>query len=379
MTSPPVLEPGYTTPEMSALWTATARVEAILTFEAALAMALADAGIAPLEDAALVASACAVPLDDHDAAWSSTWDRGTPMLAILDELGARIPDGQRRWLHHGATTQDAVDSAHMMQAVRSLSILETGVTRIATHLLTSMETHRAQPQTGRTFLQHARPTTFGMRCALWLDGLLSRIEEGREVRAGLPVQLGGPVGDRAEYGAASQQVVEALAARLGLAATPLAWQGDRGPVWKLVGSVDRFVRSLAKIATDIAILASSDVAEVEVRAGGSSSMGDKRNPLDAIRAISAAGACRGAVAMIDQGPSHELDRGIGSWHLEWFSLPIVFQTAAAVVSSVERLLESLVVDAAAMSARVESPVIDTAAIDGQIDAVAARFRHLIDS
>jgi 3-carboxy-cis,cis-muconate cycloisomerase len=218
-----------------------------------------------------------------------------------------------------------------------------------------------------------------MRCALWLDGLLSRIEEGREVRAGLPVQLGGPVGDRAEYGAASQQVVEALAARLGLAATPLAWQGDRGPVWKLVGSVDRFVRSLAKIATDIAILASSDVAEVEVRAGGSSSMGDKRNPLDAIRAISAAGACRGAVAMIDQGPSHELDRGIGSWHLEWFSLPIVFQTAAAVVSSVERLLESLVVDAAAMSARVESPVVDTAAIDGQIDAVAARFRHLIDS
>lgn len=248
---------------------------------------------------------------------------------------------------------------------------------IARTLSPMMEKHRHQPQIGRTFLQHARPTTFGFRVALWLDMVLGHIEDMRAVRSRLPVQLGGSVGDRADYGAHARLVVDELARRLDLVSTALPWQSDRSPVWTLVGAVDRAVRSLAKIATDVGLLASSDIAEVTVRSGGSSSMPDKHNPLDAINALAAANACRGAVAMIDGSPPLELDRGLGSWHVEWFALPIVFQTAAAVVSAVDGLFEGLVVDAEAMKAGVRTPETPTDALSSQIDSVAARFRDLV--
>lgn len=376
MSSSPALDPGYTTTEMAGLWTISSRVDAILHFESALALALAEAGVAPQAQAEAVAAACAEPLDDPGAAWASTWETGTPLLNILEVVGSRLAGNDaRRWLHHGSTTQDAVDTAHMLQAASSLSLLGAGMGRIAATLLALMEAHRELPEMGRTFLQHARPTTFGMRVARWLETMLGHIEELRAIRSELPVQLGGPVGDRADYGAHSQEIVEHLARRLELAGTALSWHTDRSPIWKLVDSVDRAVRSMAKISMDVALLASSDIGEVEVRAGGSSSIADKRNPLDAIRALAAADACRGAVAMINGGRPHELDRGLGSWHVEWFALPILFQTAAAVSEAVESLFENLEVDTASSGSIAPGPAME--ALDTQMDGVAARFRQIV--
>jgi 3-carboxy-cis,cis-muconate cycloisomerase len=116
--------------------------------------------------------------------------------------------------------------------------------------------------------------------------------------------------------------------------------------------VEEPVLGLAKVAMDLALLAQSDTAEVEVRAGGSSSMAGKRNPIDPIRVLAAADACRGAAAMITQGRPHELDRGLGSWHVEWLALPLVFQTAAAVCEATERALASLEVRGDQMATRV---------------------------
>lgn len=363
---------------MAELWTAANRVAAILSFEAALALALADAGIAPRKQAEAVAAACAEPIADPDAAWASTWEVGTPLLVILEKLGGRLSgDAEKRWLHHGATSQDAIDTAHMILAARSLTLLDGGISRIARASTALMEAHRHQPEMGRTFLQHARPTTFGMRVAHWLEPLLTGLEEIRAVRSTLPVQLGGPVGDRADYGASGQHVVDHVARRLELQSTPISWHTDRSPVWTLVGSVDRAVRSLAKLAIDVALLTSGDSPELSVRSGGSSSLAGKRNPIDAMRALAAADACRGAVAIIEEGRPHELERGLGSWHAEWFALPLVFQTAAAVCEAVERLLDGLTVDAEAMGALVPTTEIPMEAIDAQIDAIAARFHQIL--
>lgn len=376
MSSPTALDPGYTTPEMAGLWTTASRVDAILQFEAALALALGEAGLAPPAQAEAVAAACAQQLDDPDTVWASTWERGTPLLAILDVVAGRLAgQEERRWLHHGATSQDAIDTAHMLLAAKSISLLAVDLENVARRMAELMEEHRLQPEMGRTFLQHARPTTFGMRVARWLETTLGHIEEMRSVRSELPVQLGGPVGDRAGYGAVSQQVVDHLASRLGLAGTPLSWHTDRTPVWRLVDSVDRAVRSMAKISLDVALLASSDIGELEVRAGGSSAMAGKRNPLDSIRALACAQACRGAVAMVGGARPHELDRGLGSWHVEWFALPIVFQTAAAVCEAVDDLFAHLEVDTTSMGSVPSEPPIE--ALETQMDNVAARFRRIV--
>ena len=71
------------------------------------------------------------------------------------------------------------------------------------------------------------------------------------------------------------------------------------------------------------------IGEITTRAGGSSAAAGKRNPIDAMRASGAAEACLGIATVITSAKPHELERGLGSWHAEWFTIPLVFQTAAA--------------------------------------------------
>jgi 3-carboxy-cis,cis-muconate cycloisomerase len=378
MTSQPFLDPGFTTPEMTEVWTAERRVGAILQFEAALALGLFEAGLAPEEEARAVAAACSGPITDPEQALASTWESGTPLIAILDEVRAGLTDDQAPWLHYGATSQDAVDTAHMLQAREALSVLDVSLARGAGSMRDLIRAHPDQAQIGRTFLQHGRSTTFGIRVAMWLDATLEHIVALRQARSDLALQLGGPVGNRAELGEASARVVAAVARHLDLVGTPLAWHTDRTRVWRLVATVEGAVHSMAKIALDVALLDQSDTSEVTVRAGGSSSMPGKRNPVDAIRALAAADASRGAAAMITQGRPHELDRALGSWHVEWVALPLLFHTAAAALDGVERLIGSIRVESETMTGRVatEDRILDSSMGD-QIRGVLSRYEQVV--
>ena len=113
---------------------------------------------------------------------------------------------------------------------------------------------------------------------------------------------------------------------------------------------------MARVGVDVALLASSDIAEVRVRAGGSSSMGEKRNPIDSIRAVAASELATAAAGMITGARLSELDRGIGGWHAEWVALPLVFQSTAATVEAMTDCLGSIEVDAETMSSRVGEAV-----------------------
>lgn len=373
------LQPGFTTAEMAAAFSPQATVEALCQFEAALAWALADTGVVPAEQAEAVALACQKPFDDPEAILSSTWEKGSPVIALVEEVRGRLPgEAERHWVHHGATSQDAIDTAHMLLAGRGLEILENRLASTAQLMSELTEAHRHQPQIGRTFLQHARPTTFGMRMASWLDPVLSHIEELREQRSRLVIQLGGPVGNLAPYGEVGTEVMVALARRLQLGIPDLAWHTDRSRILSLMQAVERCSRTMAKVATDIALLAQSDVAELAVPGGGSSSMPEKNNPIAAVRAIAAAEICRGAVSMVTGGRTHELDRAVGAWHVEWVALPMAFQAAAATMEAIERCLAGLKVNSDRMAARVEHP--EMVDLDqSQIDRVLDRFKKVVPS
>ena len=367
-------DPGFTTDEMSEVFAAPSRVGAMLRFEAALALALADSGIAPPESAQRVADACSAPVTDPEAILAATWSEGTPIVPLLAEIRGRVREDDARWLHHGATTQDVVDTAAMIQADQALGILDSALVALARVLARLTIDHRDQPQMGRTFLQHARPSTFGFRTSTWLDATLRHISQLREARAGLVVQLGGPVGDLAPYGERGLEVMEALATHLGLGSPGIAWHSDRSRVAALVACLQRCAGTMARIGADVALLASSDIAEVRVRSGRSSSMAEKRNPIDAIRAVAAAEACTGAASMVAGARSSELDRGVGGWHVEWLALPLVFQTAAASVEAMTTCLQSLEVDSGQMASRAgAAPALDPRLID----RVVAAFEEMV--
>lgn len=369
MRSRPSFDPGYSTEDLTAVYSAESTVAAMLAFEGALALALADAGIAPAAEAERVAEACRAGVDDPGGILESTWDTGTPIIALRDAI-----DGGE-WFHYGATSQDAIDTGQVLQARSALDLIESQLVAIAQRLNTLTVENRDQPHLGRTFLQNARPTTFGFRTATWLSAVLGDIESLRRERGRLVVQLGGPVGTLAAYGDAATRVVESLAKRLELRTPDISWHTDRSRFVSLAQTVERTANTLSKIGTDIALLASSPIAEISVRSGGSSSMPEKRNPIDAIRAVAAATACSGAVAMLAATSGHELDRGIGSWHVEWVALPLTFQTGGAAAEAIGLCLDSLEVDRDAMSALAS---VGFEEFDpGQIDRVLAAFDTLV--
>ncbi len=363
-----MLDPGFTTPEMADVFTPAARVGAMLEFEAALALALADTGFVDMETARAVVVACSAPVADPDAVLAATWSDGTPLRPLLEGIRSRLPDDLREWAHYGATTQDTIDTATMLQARRGLEVLDTGLIGVAGQMAEKTIRHRDQPQMGRTFLQHARPTTFGFTVAGWLDATLAHISELRETRRGLAVQCGGPVGNLSAFGDRGSEVVTALATHLGLVAPSLPWHSDRSRVSALAAGLERATRTMARIGIDVALLASSDVGEVIVRGGESSSMAGKQNPMDSVRAAAAAELCTAAAGAITGARLSELERGIGGWHVEWAALPLVFQTTAAAVEAIASCLAGLEVKPDVMGADVAPPDIDPRLVDGVIDA-----------
>jgi 3-carboxy-cis,cis-muconate cycloisomerase len=141
----------------------------------------------------------------------------------------------------------------------------------------------------------------------------------------------------------------------------------------LAHTLERVAGTVSKIATDLAYMASSEVRELRMRPGGSSSMPGKENPIDAVRARAAAAACTGAAAMLRSGPPVELDRGVGGWHVERLAIPLAFQTCGAAVEAVNASLDTLEVDDELMRSRVPEPI--TLGLAAQIDAVLARARE----
>jgi 3-carboxy-cis,cis-muconate cycloisomerase len=350
-----VVDPGFSTRAMSACFSSRARVRALLDVEAALALASADAGILAPEFADEIAHVCATIDVDAEDVLRDGWERGTPVLSLLDVVRPALSPEAAPAIGHGATTQDLVDTGMQLQIRNALGFIEADLTGLADRLVALATEHRATPMIGRTFLQHARPTTFGLRAAQWLDPVVGHLVAVRAARSDCAIQLGGPVGTLDELGLG---VGGRLAARLDLIEPVAPWHGDRTRISGVVALIVQLSRTMAKIAMDVAILSSSDIAEVRVRAGGSSSMAGKRNPIDSVRAIAAADACVGAASSVTAARPIELERGVGGWHVEWFSVPVVFMTGAAAVEAMARAVESLEVDAAAMMRNVGEVVSD---------------------
>lgn len=376
--SAPSFDPGFSTTALTEVFSSRETVGAILEFEAALAVALGEAGLAPQEEAEAVASACRGGVTDPDEILASAWERGTPLLLLRELLIAALPDPRAgQWFHYGATSQDAIDSGRALQAKRALAELEVLLKEVANPLSALADAHRDLPQMGRTFLQDARPTTFGLRTAMWLDAVTGHVEELRRHRESLVVQLGGPVGTLDGYGAASGEVLASVAKSLGLGIPDVTWHSDRTRIVALAQALERCARSMSQVATDIAVLASSPIAEVRVRPGGSSAMPEKRNPVDSIRAVAAASGCSGAVSMLTGAPPQLLDRGLGAWHVEWLAVPLAFQNTGAAIEAVGAAVGSLEVDEDRMRAVAGADFSVPEAVDEQIERVLNRYRRLV--
>ena len=200
----------------------------------------------------------------------------------------------------------------------------------------------------RTLLQQALPTTFGLRAAGWLQGLSEMRVHLRHVRdAELAVQMGGPVG------AAAPARAQAVASELGLLAPALGWATVRVRPALTASIVGVLAGLLAKIARDVTLLASTEVAEVaEGSSGGSSAMAHKRNPVAAVSALACTTRVPGLVATMLVAMEQEHERAAGAWQAEWGTLPALIALVGAAAAVARHMLEGLEVDVARMAANL---------------------------
>jgi 3-carboxy-cis,cis-muconate cycloisomerase len=182
--------------------------------------------------------------------------------------------------------------------------------------------------------------------------VVALVEEIGAARARLPVQLGGPVGDLSSFRGSGEGVVQAFAARLALSVPLVPWHADRWPIVSSVALATRAAGACEKIAADLLLLSQREIAEVELPAGGSSSMPHKKNAIGAVHAVAAARACRGVASIVTAAPAHELERAAGGWHAEWFAVPLAFHAAGAALAAASACVNDAVFDASRASAHL---------------------------
>ena len=336
-----------------------ARVQAMLDVEAALAEALARVGVVPASSVEPIRQVARAELYDLAALATEAARAGNAVIPLVADLTRRVAavDAEAaRYVHWGATSQDIIDTALVLQMRAASAPLLRQLDRAARAAAAHAHRHRHTPMPGRTWLQHATPTTFGLKAAGWLDGL-ERVRRAvsSAFSSSFVLQFGGASGTLASLGPAAIDVASALAERLDLELPPAPWHGHRDRLAQLACALGVATGTLGKIARDLSLLAQTEVAEARPgeTAGGSSTMPHKRNPVSCAVALAAAVRVPGLVASMLAGMPQEHERGLGGWHAEWDVLPEIVLLTAGAARSVADALEDLVIDAARMRRNLE--------------------------
>jgi 3-carboxy-cis,cis-muconate cycloisomerase len=348
----------FTTPQMDAIFAPDAHIRHMLAFEAALARAEAAAGVIPTEAAEPIAAACRRDDFDSAAIYAEAAVAGTPAIPLVRLLRARVSGDAADYVHWGATSQDAIDSAAMLQMRAGLNLLLADLLAIGAHGAALAQKHRRTLQAGRTLLQHALPITFGLKAARWLALVTRQIQALRQVHdQSLALQFGGAAGTLAALGDAGPRVAELLAAELGLPLPDMPWHAERDRIAAIAAAVGIAAGSVVKIAHDIALLAQTEVGEVAEESaagkGGSSALPHKRNPVDAMQALAAARLATGVVPVVLSALAQEHERAVGGWQAEWAAIPDLFRYAAGAIAHTRQAVLGLQVDPQRMRANLD--------------------------
>src|SRR5215210_6739900 len=264
-------------------------LQAMLDAEAALAVAEARAGLIPTEAAEAIAGCCDAAHFDPEEIGYDGRATGNPVPPLVKALTQALPNEAARHVHKGATSQDITDTAAMLVARRALELILSEVDGIAAAFARLADDHRETVMPGRTLLQQALPTTFGLKAAGWLVAVIEarkRLLAARE--SGLAAQLGGAAGTLASLGPDGIRVLEEYARELGLAEPVVPWHAARLRIAEVGASLSLASGVLGKISQDIILMAQTEVGEVAEPAGegrgGSSTLPYKRNPVLSVTA-----------------------------------------------------------------------------------------------
>lgn len=343
----------YAAPAMRRAWSDANRVARMLEVERALALAEGRLGLIPAEAAAEIARQCRPEVVDMGRLRAQTERSGYPVLGLVAQVNAACRDGLGEYTHWGATTQDIVDTACVLQMRESFAWIGAELRAIAAALATLARAHRDTVMVGRTALQQAVPVTFGLKAAGWLAPIERHRQRLAQIEPRvLVVQLGGAAGTLASIGEQGLALQAEVARELGLGQPVLPWHTQRDGIAEVGQYLALVGGTLGKIALDVELLMQTEVGEASeptaAGRGASSTMPQKRNPVLSSYVRACTAMLRQHAAALLDAMAQEHERAAGAWQLEWIALPEAFCLLSGALAHVRTIVEGLQVDPAAM-------------------------------
>ena len=337
----------FGTKEMHHIFSDEETIQLYLEVEAALARSQSKLGIIPKEAGKEITSAASLDSINWDTLKLRTSIVGYPILPLVEQLSLSVKDGYGQYCHWGATTQDIMDTADVIQIRKGLNLLSKDLDAIADALSKIVKKNINTPMAGRTHLQHALPITFGYKAATWLSSIDRHIKRLEEIKSRVfNVSFFGASGTLASLGEVDGLNTQAsLAKELDLNIPDVSWHSIRDNFCEVTGWLALVGSSLGKIAYDVMLMMQTETQEVAEPflhgRGSSSTMPQKRNPISSEVMLACSKLLREHHSSMLDAMVLDHERATGQWHVEWYTLPNAFIISSACLSSAKYLLEGL--------------------------------------
>ena len=354
----------FSTPEMDSVFSDAEQVQQMVRFEWALSAALEECGVAPPLSSEPLDGLLETPfLTPERAAQiqlgaASGGNLAIPFVKLLTAVVAEESPEAAGFVHTGATSQDVLDTALVLQMRNAIELIERDLRTTLARCAELARDHADTMMAGRTWLQQGPPITLGLKFAGYAAAL-SRHKQRLSDASGRAVvmQFGGAVGTLASLREDGLKVSAALARHLELPEPTSPWHGHRDNLGEVAAVLGLLTGTLGKMARDISLEMQTEVGELSEPAGagrgGSSTMPHKRNPVGCAVMLAAALRVPSLVATMLAAMPQEHERGLGGWHAEWETLPEIFRLTAGALRQMRQIVEGLEVDAVRMAANIQ--------------------------
>lgn len=357
----PLLGPLFASAKARALLSDRASLQRMLDVEAALARAEAAARVIPQSAVPAIVHACNAKRFDLATLGNAAANAGNLAIPLVKALTAEVAKRDKdaaRFVHWGATSQDVIDTANVLALRHAVRLFDRDLARAVRGFISLAKKHRKTVMPGRTWLQHALPTVFGLKAAEYAASLArarTRILKAADDAAVL--QFGGAAGTLASLKGKGVTVARALARDLDLRVSEAPWHAHNDRIAAAAGAIGIAIGTCGKIATDISLMMQTEAGEAFEPAatgrGGSSTMPQKRNPVASAQILAAANLAPGLVASLLAGLPQEHERSVGGWQASWIALPQLLLLASGAFERIPETANGLEIDKERMRANLE--------------------------
>lgn len=344
----------YTTKEVKEIFSDESLLQKWLDSWVALAKAEETFKVIPEGVAEKIAQKANYKYFDMEVISNGIIDTTHPLIEQIREFEKILGKDVGGYLHWGATTQDIMDTAVVLQIKEAHRLMVRQLNQLLDQLLNLANKYKDIVMPGRTHGQHALPITLGYKIAIWADEIgqhIQRFEEGS--KRYLVGALGGATGTLASLGNIGLEVRKQYCKNLELEVPTITWHVQRSGFAEFSNIVSMVSGSIGKIANEIINLQRSEIGEIEEghKDGtiGSSTMPHKRNPMMCEYLVGITRLVQKNASLSQEAMIQEHERDMTFWTTEWSYIPQICIYTSSQIEKISQILDNLIIHEDKMS------------------------------